>query len=249
MGQKRPVSRSCAREEAALFGHEASRGTLWSRCASCRRVKAAPFGHEASRAHFGHAAPLAEEKRRHLLGTRPPGHTLVTLRLLQKRKGGTFWAQGFRGTLWSRCASCRREKAAPFGHKASRAHFGHAAPLAEEKRRHLLGTRLPGHTLVTPRLLQKRKGGTFWARGLRPPQPDQNSRKRDRTSVPPQEPKRFFDDVTAPRVPPRGLGLLKRARAATAARPPHAASSKSNTTTDLNAAQVAKNSGQEQPET
>ena len=170
MGQKRPVSRSCAREEAALFGHEASRGTLWSRCASCRRVKAAPFwarglqgtlwsrrascgrekaapfGHEASRAHFGHAAPLAEEKRRHLLGTRLQGHTLVTLRLLQKRKGGTllgtrlpghtlvtprllrkrkggtFWARGFQGTLWSRRASCRREKAAPFGHEASAPH-------------------------------------------------------------------------------------------------------------------------------
>ena len=131
------------KSKGGTFWARGLRGTLWSRRASCGREKAAPFGHEASRAHFGHAAPLAEENRRHLLGTRLPGHTLVTLRLLQKRKGGTFWAQGFQGTLWSRRASCGRVKAAPFGHEASRAHFGHAARLAEEKRRHLLGTRPP----------------------------------------------------------------------------------------------------------
>ena len=124
------------------------------------------LGHKPSRAHFGHAAPLAQEKRRHLLGTRLPGHTLVTPRLLRKRRGGTFGAQALPGTLWSRRASCAREEAAPFGHEASRAHFGHAAPPAEEKRRHLLGTKLPGHTLVTPRFLCKRRGGTFWARGF-----------------------------------------------------------------------------------
>ena len=47
-----------------------------------------------------------------------------------------------RGTVWSREASCKRQRAAPFGHEASRAHFGHARLLAEEHGRHLLGTRL-----------------------------------------------------------------------------------------------------------
>ena len=67
-----------------------------------------------------------------------------------------------RGTVWSRQACCKRQRAAPCGHEASRAyfdqassrrtraapsghealkaHFGHAAPLAEEQGRHLLGT-------------------------------------------------------------------------------------------------------------
>ena len=122
---------------------------------------ACPPGHLPA-AHFGHAAPLAEENGRHLLGTRLPGHTLVTPRFLRKRTGGTFWARGFQSTLWSRrascgrekaapfgheasrhtLASCGREKAAPFGHEASRAHCHHAVPLFSN----LLGTRPPTPT-------------------------------------------------------------------------------------------------------
>ena len=95
------------------------------------------MGAKLPRTLFGHAARVAEKKRRHLLGTRLPEHILITLRLLRRKKGGIFWARGLQGTLWSHCASCKRERAAPFGQNASRAHFGHAAPLAEKKRRHL----------------------------------------------------------------------------------------------------------------
>ena len=68
-------------------------------------------------ARFGHARPLAKDSGRHLLGTRLPGHTSVTPGFLQKSTGGTFWARGFKGTLWSRRASRRRARSAPFGHE------------------------------------------------------------------------------------------------------------------------------------
>ena len=70
-------------------------------------------------ARFGHREPLAEEHWRHTSVTAPA-----------------------RGTVWSRQASCKRQRAAPFGHEASRARFGHARLLAEEHGRHLLGARL-----------------------------------------------------------------------------------------------------------
>ena len=69
---------------------------------------------------FGHRDPLAEERWRHTSVTAPA-----------------------RGTVWSRRASCRRARAAPFRHEASRADFGLAAPFAQEQWRHFLGTRLP----------------------------------------------------------------------------------------------------------
>ena len=104
------------------MGHEASRAHFGHAAPLAEEKRRHLLGTRLPGQTFGHAAPLAEEKRRHLLGTRLPGHTLVTPRLLRKRKGGTFRAQGFQGTIWSRCASCRREKAAPFGHEASAPH-------------------------------------------------------------------------------------------------------------------------------
>ena len=140
-------------------------------------------------AHFGHREPLAEEhwrrtsvmasapgtvwsrqaSWRHLLGTRLPGHTLVTPGFLQKSTGGTFWAPGFEGTLWSRRASCRRARSAPFGHellKPDKTTRDQSVPPQEPKRCFRVTAPRPLHELV------------------------QNSLKRDQ-SVPPQEAKRL----------------------------------------------------------
>ena len=69
-------------------------------------------------APFGHREPLAEEHWRHISVT-----------------------ASARGTVWSRQASCKRQRAAPCGHEASRAHFDHARLLPQEHGRRLLGTR------------------------------------------------------------------------------------------------------------